>query len=152
MERLSTVPRTLIGIAALAGLAGCGGPATPHRGRCLCGVDGKPVALPVALDFGTVAVGSSSKLVVEVGNAGSGEMSVESVGVSGTAFLVEGTLPAILRPGEQAAIGILFSPDAAALDDATLSIETDSMEAPVLSVPLAGTVGCRERRGKLRRA
>lgn len=99
---------------------------------------------PNAIDFGGQLVGRTTvPRTVTIGNPGTGALTVLALTLSGsqaTAFtLIDArVLPATIAPGGSIDIKVAFAPTAIAEHDATLTIGTDSDDAPTGTVSLTG--------------
>jgi hypothetical protein len=96
-------------------------------------------AIPTALAFGNVAVGSSSTKTVTLTNSGSASLSISKSSLSGSGFSVSNlTTPAVLAPGASLAFQMKFAPTAAASSTGSLVISSNASN-PSLSIGLSGT-------------
>ena len=92
-----------------------------------------------SLDFGSVVVGSSSSLGIILTNAGNANLTISSVGVTGTGFNVSGAgANTTLASGQTAVLNVTFLPSA--MGSATGSISVASTGGG-LSIALAGSGG-----------
>lgn len=111
------------------------------RGRALApGVH----AEPDLLDFGVVVAGTTAELVLKVGNAGFGELTVSDLTIGdgspdeGAFVLFQGELPAEVEPETQRAYVLQFRPSAPGPHTATATIASDDPGVPELVVGLMG--------------
>ena len=99
-----------------------------------------PLALaPTALDFGSVMVGATSRLPVQVSNSGATPVTFTSITASGD-YTVGGTCPAPggqLAGGASCAVQVTFAPSASGTQTGTLSVATSASTLP-LTVSLTG--------------
>ena len=99
---------------------------------------------PASLDFGSVAVGSTSAAQpVTISNDGTGDLLVKSITLTGTAFqkVTDGCSNTTLAPGQNCMVSLRFKPGATGLKTSTLSIpsnDPDANENPA-KVALSGT-------------
>ncbi len=114
----------------------------------LLGCDGEGAAPAPALEvargdlsFGEVARGHPVTLQLDVWNAGSAVLHVDSVWVDDEQFTVDTTLPVLtgLGPGEGAVIQVTLDPAADGACTAILHIESDDPSTPVRQIGLSGT-------------
>ena len=100
--------------------------------------------LPTALDFGTVAVASSSaQQAVMVGNAGNAELAIADLRLAGAgaasfAIVQDGCSGTTLAPGESKIVVLGFATADAGEFSARLEIVSYDPEQPLLSLPLTG--------------
>jgi hypothetical protein len=97
---------------------------------------------PVSLSFGSVSVGgSSSAQVVTLVNAGTGTVTLSSLGFTGTAagdFAVSDGCGGQIAEGSSCQASVTFKPTASGARNATLNVSSDSVGSPV-SVQVSGT-------------
>jgi len=97
---------------------------------------------PTSLSFGNQTVGTTSaSQTVTLSNPGSVPFSVTGAGItpsSGTGFAVTGNTCGSTAPGATCTISVSFTPPAAGLQNATLSI-TDNVQGSPQPVTLSGT-------------
>jgi hypothetical protein len=119
-------------VAALLALAACG---QDHARRVFPAL----VPPPERFEFGAAPVLNERRLVLPLANVGRAQLTVESVRVreEGTAFRV-GALPLEVESGGEAAVDLFFKPGAEREYAATLVVETDDPDRPVLELPLRG--------------
>jgi hypothetical protein len=99
--------------------------------------------IPTALDFGTVTIGNSSQLSVNVTNTSSSPITLGSFTTAAPFPISNGTCPgpdAQLSAGAQCAINVSFTPFSAGLEMGTLSVASSATQFP-LTVELTGTAG-----------
>jgi RHS repeat-associated protein len=109
-------------VAALTGL----GPVAPR------------LALAVnALDFGSVSVGTSRQLPLDLYNQGTAPLTVSGVTVSAP-FSVAFSGPATIPPAGSLRVTVTFTPTDQVPASANLSITSDDQETPLLLVALSG--------------
>jgi hypothetical protein len=89
---------------------------------------------PVALDFGTWEVGTSSTPVtVTLSSKGNNALSINSIVLEGpqaNAFSLEESAPYFLVPGQTTVVTIAFSPTNAGTADATLVVDSATLSSP----------------------
>ena len=112
-----------------------------------------PVSLPiaaspdisvsaVALDFGNVNIGQTSDQTLTIGNTGSGVLSVSAITFDDPQFTV--VLPAggfSIAPGASRLAAFRFTPTAAGVQSATLTIASNDPSNPMLSIGVRGNAG-----------
>lgn len=96
-------------------------------------------ASATSVDFGQVAVGSSATRAVVLGNSGSQNLSLQSVGTTGN-FAANHNCPAELAPGAQCTVNITASPSSPDTQTGTLSIVSNSAytSAGTISLQVVG--------------
>ncbi|GIV60327.1 MAG: hypothetical protein KatS3mg043_1416 [Rhodothermaceae bacterium] len=96
-----------------------------------------------SLDFGTVVVGLSTGLPLELSNAGDDVLAVSELAIEGAgaaAFsLVEAGESFLLEPGAQRTLAVQFAPRSGGEQAAVLRIRSDDPEQPQRDVVLAGS-------------
>lgn len=124
---------TLLLLASLAIMVGCAGfsSAPPHATT-----PGSNLQLQTAaLNFGSIAAGSSKTLTVSVSNAGPESVTVSGIAFSNHSFsLASPGLPATIAAGKSLAINVKFAPTAAGTFKSTVTITSDPSNAMNLSL------------------
>jgi P pilus assembly chaperone PapD len=142
-----TVPVTYTAGAAGAATQGSLDVATLTAGSASATLDGTSTTsapninlTPAALDFGTVAVGSSKKGFAYIQNVGDADLSVTSVSVTGTDFSLDNNPGAFtLLPNRQVKLRFTYTASAAGLATETLTVDSDDADTPNATVTLTGT-------------
>jgi len=117
-------------------------PTSPALGVPLVGTGlGTPhiVAEPVSLDFGLVTVGQFAQRTLSVRNAGTADLQVSRLASSESAFSIVGDTAFSVAPGAARDVVIAFKPSAAGPTQATLTIASNDVDQPELTVTLAGS-------------
>jgi hypothetical protein len=92
-----------------------------------------------ALNFGSVAAGSSKVLTLSVSNSGNASVSVNSASVSTKYFsLTAPSLPVTIAAGQSASLTLAFTPNATGSFSATAAIGSDASSA-MTDISLSGT-------------
>ena len=92
-----------------------------------------------ALDFGSVAAGSSKTLTLSVSNTGKTSVNISSASVSTKYFSLTGpSLPVTIAAGQSASLTLAFTPNAAGSFSATAAIGSDASTA-MTNITLSGT-------------
>ena len=92
------------------------------------------------LNFGSIAVNSSTTGTVTLTSSGSSPLTVNSAAVSGTGFsLVAGTFPKTLNPNSSLALQLQFAPTASGSATGTLTIGSNSTTGSSTVVSLSGS-------------
>ncbi len=92
------------------------------------------------LNFGSIAVNSSTTGTVTLTSSGSSPLTVNSAAVSGTGFsLVAGTLPTTLNPNTSMTLQLQFKPTASGSATGALTIGSNSTTGSSTVVSLSGT-------------
>ncbi len=95
---------------------------------------------PANLDFGTIAVGQTKDLILQVSNTGGTALTVSSIsGSNGRFTLQSGGLPGVIQPGVTVALTIRFTPTSAGAQSGTLTFSSNDSAKPTLSVSVSGT-------------
>lgn len=93
-------------------------------------VNGQDVPTDGSIDFGRVERGSTASVSVAIVNPATEPVTIPSLSVSGSAFTLVGGNPApfVLRPAETRSLQIVFTPAAAGIVTATLTIDKRSFK------------------------
>jgi hypothetical protein len=97
---------------------------------------------PLSLDFGAVTVGTAGTDSVAISNLGSADLTVDSLGLSGSSEFSLPTAPATpftIAASASLNVSVEYAPLDEGLDNATLAIASDSPGEELVSVALAGT-------------
>jgi hypothetical protein len=95
---------------------------------------------PASLDFGTVTVGQTKDLSVQVSNTGTATLNVTSINAPNAPFaMLVGNLPGPISAGQSQQITIRFSPTVAGAQTGTLIINSNDPAKPTITVNLTGT-------------
>jgi hypothetical protein len=99
---------------------------------------GRLTATPAVLSLGTVKVGGSTTAVTTLKNAGTGNVTLSKIDLSGSGFSTTGIVtPVVMVPGESLALSVKFSPTAAGTKTGTILLT--SAQGAVTSVTVSGT-------------
>src|SRR5205814_9562021 len=86
---------------------------------------------PSSYDFGSVAVGSSSKKSVVISNVSNASMTVSQINVTGAAYAVSGvTLPLTLAAGATSSFVVKFAPSATGAISGNVSLVSTASNSP----------------------
>lgn len=100
-------------------------------------------ASPTSLDFGNVTVGESETDRVTIKNNGTADLNLTAVSLSGSdpgAYsITSGAAPTVIAPGDAHSFVIEFAPGSTGRFAASLDVESNDTDTPVLAVPLSGT-------------
>src|SRR5882762_1050360 len=121
-----------------------------------CGLtSGTLVISPTSLNFGSVAIGSTSNQTITLSNSGNNAITLIQIAASGGGFTLKGpTLPLTLSGGQSATFTITFTPSAMGSVSGSLSITRSESTTPHASnasgpmAPLIVTVAICERRAE----
>ncbi len=92
------------------------------------------------LNFGSTALNSTMTQSITLTSSGTGPVTVNSVGVSGTGFSIAGvSVPATLNPGQTLTIQVSFDPTVAGAASGTITISSNSTTGSTSMVSLSGT-------------
>ena len=94
---------------------------------------------PARLDFGEVTVGQSAQLTLAVRNTGTAVLNVSAVESSAAAFAVDGDTVFQLQPGASRDLPVVFAPTTVGEKQASLTIRSDDIDEPSVTVALSGT-------------
>ncbi len=104
---------------------------------------------PAALDFGTVALGTTALRTTRLLNPGAGAVTVRGVSLSGphaAVFTIVDAVPFVIAGTDSAPLTVSYAPTATGTDTARVTIRSDAANAPELyiTVVAAATDGCTE--------
>jgi hypothetical protein len=96
---------------------------------------------PTSLDFDTVTIGSSATRTMTITNTGTFNLTIHSITISSSQFIIWGTNPAgkTLAPGDWVNVSLKFTPDTEGLLTATLSIFSNDPDENPFTISLSGT-------------
>jgi hypothetical protein len=119
-------------LAAMVTVACGGGGMSQNQGG---GANSSQLSLNTsAIDFGSVAVGSSKANQLTLSNGsvlGGGNITVSDIRISGTAFTMQAPpVPLTLTPGQNANISITFSPTSGQGYQGTLTVQVEGVADP----------------------
>ena len=93
-----------------------------------------------SVQFGTVGIGSTSKLNLTISNTGSADLTISVVSLTGAGFNVTGiTTPKTVVAGQSAPVALSFQPTVTGAAAGTLTITSNDPVNPTMSVALSGT-------------
>jgi|GEM_PF-1410458 len=98
-------------------------------------------AIPVSLDFDTVAVGGSSTKIVIISNNGTAALSISAQTITGAhsaMFAIMRPCAASLPPGASDTIEARFSPSSTGAKTAAISVASNDPQRPDAQIPLSG--------------
>jgi hypothetical protein len=142
-SELFTLLVTLFVVIASVALSSCAGytTAASSAGGGQTGSPGAGVLSPSAstLNFGNMAVGTSTTQTVSVTNTGTATVNISAASVSGASFTVVGGNPATSVPvGQSASVQVQFSPTALGAATGSLTVTSDASNS-TLTIGLSGT-------------
>ena len=94
---------------------------------------------PAALDFTSVTVGQSKDLRFTVQNKGTAPLTVSRITSSSAAFAILTPMPVTIAAGAQGDVAVRFTPTAAGVANAQLTVVSDDPLTPQVAVALTGT-------------
>ncbi len=92
---------------------------------------------PISLDFGSVGVGITEHMLLELGNEGSGELRIHGIATTGSPFTVN-LSELIIPPGGTRTLRVSFLPDQTGPVVGDLVLDSNDSVSPLLLVPLFG--------------
>ncbi len=135
LRRRPTAHRSTVVMLALLVIAssGCGSDVAISRGV------GDLVITPQPVDLGVVAVGATTSTAMYLDNTGQAAVTITSMSTQGDdGFAVEGETALTINRGESHEITVVYTPTAAGLHDAVLTIVSDAGEVTQREVVLRG--------------
>jgi hypothetical protein len=110
---------------------------------CQPAADADIVVAPLALDFGTITVGTTLTLTTTISNVGGADLTVTSFTPTGSVdFSLNPATqlpPFTIAPGGSVDVSVDYTPGEAAADVGTLIIASNDPDEPTVTVSLAGT-------------
>jgi hypothetical protein len=100
-------------------------------------VQNELTASEAAIDFEDVAIGSTGEREVSLTNAGTRDLTISGVSVTGADFSASGTTAVRLAPGQSVTAGVSFAPKSAGRKNGQLIIS--SIEGSQVLIPLTAT-------------
>ncbi|MEQ8302735.1 MAG: BspA family leucine-rich repeat surface protein [Cyclobacteriaceae bacterium] len=98
-------------------------------------------ATPV--DFGSANLGTDITLQFVIGNAGSADLMISNISITGTAFSITSTIPTISKFDEPSAtFEVTLSGVVGGTFNETITIENDDTDESTFSFPITGTIDC----------
>jgi hypothetical protein len=121
---------------------------TSDAGAVAVGITGRGIAPLIAasldpVDFGSVAIASTSSLLLQLSNSGDAPLAISALAFAGSnagdfALTSAPVLPAIVAPGGSLTVSIDFTPGDHGARTAQLVATSDALGNPTLAVGLAG--------------
>ncbi|MEM7828159.1 MAG: choice-of-anchor D domain-containing protein, partial [Candidatus Aenigmatarchaeota archaeon] len=98
---------------------------------------------PSSIDFGNVIVSSFSTQSVIIDNRGQQDLTISNISISASgnaafSFSQSNDCPSAIVPGRGCTINVTFSPTTGGLLGATLIINSNDPDEPVINIPLSG--------------
>ena len=95
---------------------------------------------PMALDFGSVTVGSKGTANFSIANTGASDLTVSMITLSGTEFAISGiATPKTISSGQTVPVTVTFAPTAAGAVPGSIVLTSNDPVNPTATVSLAGT-------------
>jgi hypothetical protein len=126
---------------ALVATTGCGLAGNPLGGHGSSTGDTVASSLSPSsgtVSFGNVTVGSPSSESVVLTDAGSSNIAISSISISGSNFSVKSGVAVTLTPNQTTTITVAFAPTATGSAQGTLSVVSDASN-PTMNIALSGT-------------
>ena len=125
----SRVLAALVALVSLLVLAGCAGVSAGSNNQPPPPTTGALAVSPSTLNFGSVAVGSSSSLTGTL-SASTADVTVASAAWSGSGYSVSGvTFPLSVTPGQSAQYTVTFTPPASGSSPGSISFVSNASDA-----------------------
>ena len=126
----------LIALASIAMLVGCQGVSAGNSSQP---PNGDLSFATMALNFGSVAAGTSKTMTVSATNSGTKAVTVNSAAMSSKYFSLSApSLPVVVGPGQSTTLSVKFTPNSAGTFSGTVSVSSDAANA-VPSLSVSGT-------------
>lgn len=94
---------------------------------------------PAGLSFGAVRQSESATRLLTLQNHGCGDLTIHSLDFDDPSFTSTQAVPLEIKAGARTDIALRFSPAVARAYVGTLSLASNDLDSPVLTVPLSGT-------------
>ena len=92
------------------------------------------------MNFGSVSVGSTGSSILTISNAGTADLTISLLTLSGADFGISGiTTPKTISAGQNAPVTLTFKPTLAGAASGSLTITSNDPTTPTAVVSLAGT-------------
>jgi hypothetical protein len=129
----------LLGSLSIAGCVGVAGPTSAPGQQNQSASTAALNASSTSLNFGNVAIASSSVLGVTFKNAGNSNVTISNVSISGSGFTASGVSTGqILAPAQTATLNVTFTPAAAASVTGSVTVASNATNSPA-TISLSGT-------------
>ena len=128
-----------LAVLSLSGCVGLTGAQTPAAKSSSTSSSGTLSASATSLNFGNVAMGSSSPQTLTLNNTGTAAVKISQATVTGAGFSLVGGMSSVSIPaGQNHAFQVQFAPKSAGSISGSVSIVSDATDSP-LAVSLSGT-------------
>lgn len=128
----------VLSLSGCVGLTGAGKPATKSNSAATASA-GTLAANTSSLNFGNVAMGSSSVQTLTLMNTGTAAVTISQAAVTGASFSVVGGMSSFsISAGQDQAFQVQFAPKASGSASGSISIVSDAANSP-LNVSLSGS-------------
>ena len=129
----------LLSLSGCVGLTGAGTPPAKSGSTSNSGSSGTLAASAMSLNFGNVAMGSSSPQTLTLTNSGTAAVTISQATVTGAGFSVVGGMSSVSIPaGQNHAFQVEFAPTGSGNASGSVSIVSDATD-PTLAISLSGT-------------
>ena len=91
------------------------------------------------VEFGNVAIGTSTSQLVTLTNMGKVNVSIARVSATGKGFSVSGGSNVVLTPSQAVTVSVGFNPVAAGKAKGTLSVTSDALSGSTVRIALSGS-------------
>jgi len=92
---------------------------------------------PISLDFGSVGVGTTEHMLLDLANTGSGDLLIHGISTTGDPFTVN-LAELVVPPGGTRTVRVSFLPDEIGSVVGDLVLESNDPVSPLFQVPLLG--------------
>jgi hypothetical protein len=91
------------------------------------------------LDFGSIKVGKKGTKTLKVMNNGSGDLVITLSGLEGTDFNIQGSGGVTIKAKKSYNLKVLFTPKSTGSETATLEVNSNDLDSPIIDISLSGT-------------
>jgi len=98
------------------------------------------ISVPQAsIEFGSAKVGKKVTKTLKITNNGTGDLVITLSGLEETDFNIQGSSSVTIKAKKSYSLKILFTPQSAGFETATLKIESNDPDTPMMNISLSGT-------------
>jgi len=91
-----------------------------------------------SIEFGGIKVGKKATKTLKITNNGTGNLVITLSGLEGTDFSIQGSTTVTIKGKKSYSLRVVFMPESAGSETATLRITSNDPDTPILDIPLSG--------------
>jgi preprotein translocase subunit YajC len=92
-----------------------------------------------SIEFGGIKVGKKATKTLKITNNGSGDLVITLSGLEGTDFSIQGSGSVTIKAKKSYNLKVLFTPKSTGLETATLEVNSNDLDSPIIDISLSGT-------------